>query len=85
MGDAPDIGVLLVELMADPGALENVGVLTVDVEADVVSIGDSETAPRSWSSALVMGDAPGKLMEGMSTSVSESCGGVWGPGDKEDP
>ena len=31
-GDTLEIRVPLVELVADPGALENVGVLTVDVE-----------------------------------------------------
>ena len=68
------------ELTADPGALENDGVLTVDVEAEVeaevVSIGDSALAPKSWLSALVMGEVPGKLMEGMSIPTSSNCGGV---------
>ena len=33
--DVTDIGVPLTEPTADPGALENDGVLTVDVEAEV--------------------------------------------------
>ena len=74
--DATDIGVPLAELTADPGALENDGVLTVDMEAEVVSIGKSALTPKSRLSALVMGEVPGKLMEGMSTSASSNCGGV---------
>ena len=70
----------LTEPTADPGGLENDGVLTVDVEAEVeakaVSIGDPNSAPKSWLSALVMGEVPGKLMEGMSISASSNCGGV---------
>ena len=70
----------LAEPTADPGALENDGVLTVDVEAEAeaeaVSIGDSALAPKSRSSALVMGEVPGRLMEGMSISASSYCGGV---------
>ena len=70
----------LAELTADPGALENDGVLIADVEAEVevevVSMGESALAPKSWLSALVMGEVPGKLMEGMSASASLNCGGV---------
>ena len=64
------------EPTADPGALEKDGVLTVDVEAEVVSIGDSAPTPKSWLSAPVMGEVLGKLMEGMSISASSNCGGV---------
>ena len=74
--DVKDIGVPLAEPTADPGALENEGVLTVDVEAEVVSIGDSAPTPKSWLSALVMGEVPGKLMAGMLISASSNCGGV---------
>ena len=46
-GDVPDIGVPLVKLMADPGALENDGVLAVDVVANMVSIGESGFTSKS--------------------------------------
>ena len=81
-GDTSDIGVPLAELTADPGALENDGVLTVDVEVDVMSMGESGSASRSWFSAWVMGDAAGRAMDGISTSASMNCGGVWGPGER---
>ena len=82
--DATDIGVPLAEPTADPGALEIDGVLTVEMEAEVeaeaeaeaASIGDSAHAPKSWSSALVMGEVLGNLMEGTSISASSNCGGV---------
>ena len=46
-GDTSDIGVPFVELTADPGALEKDGVLTADVEVDVMSMGECESVSRS--------------------------------------
>ena len=74
-GDA-DIGVPAVELIADPGALENERVLTADVEADVVCIGESGLTLSSLFSAVVTGDAPGRVIDGISTSASKNCRGV---------
>ena len=82
--ETPDIGVPLVELTADPGALEKERVLTADVEVDVVSMGECGSVSRSRSSVWVTGDAAGRAMDGTSISVSINCGGVWGPGEERD-
>ena len=72
----------LAELVVDPGALENVGVLTVDVELEETIMGEQASASRSWFSACVTGDAGGMAIDGISMCASVYCGGVWGPGDE---
>ena len=46
-GDTVDIGVPLAELVLDLGALENVGVLTADVELDETIMGEAGSVPSS--------------------------------------
>ena len=90
-GDPCDIGVLQVELTAEPGALKKVGVLTVDTIA--VSIGEPGIRSSNRSSSFIKGEGMawcpaspdpsvgGRSMGRTSTSVSVNCGGVCGPGD----
>ena len=45
--DTSDLGVPIVELMVDLGALEKDGVLVADVELDVMSIGECGSVSKS--------------------------------------